>query len=161
MAAVDAQAAVCKSFTPTYSDIVSDEVYVKSKCKTLVSQVDRIRLASEAKALHQALAAATSDYATLKIGTGKIEDRYETIYSNRKVFDITKKAVMVMACLHVLHSMSGASQMQEADTLKDKVDGAPVPLRDAMTALAAKHKKPAEPAAKRRKMVTDSGEGKM
>ena len=93
VAAVDAQAAVCKNVTPTHSDVVNDQMYVKSKCKALVSHINRNRLSSEAKALHQALATATSDYATLKIGTGKIEDKYETISSNRKVFDITKKAV--------------------------------------------------------------------
>ena len=59
---------------------------------------------------------------------------------------------MVMACLHVLHNMSGAGQLAEAETLKDRIEDAPVTLRDAITALAAKHKRPAEPAAKRRKM---------
>ena len=72
MAAADAQATVCKKFTPDYSDIVSDRMYVKSKCKTLVSNFDRNRLSSEAKALHQALAAATSDYMTMAIAIGNI-----------------------------------------------------------------------------------------
>ena len=158
MAAVDAQAAVCKNSTPQYSDVVNDNMYVKSKCKTLVAQVDRNRLSSVAKGLHQALLTATSDYATLKIGSGKIEDMYDTIRGNRTVFDIAKKAVMVMACLHVLHSMSGHSQLAEAETLKDKIDGAPLPLRDAIGVLAAKNKKPAETAAKRRRIGKGTGD---
>ena len=96
---------------------------------------------------------------TMAICIGKIDEKYETIRSNQTVFDITKKAVIVMACLHVLQNMSGASQLTEAETLKDKVGGAPVPLRDAIAALAAKHKMPAEPAAKRRKMKSGLGEG--
>ena len=95
----------------------------------------------------------------MAICIGKIDEKYETIRSNQTVFDITKKAVMVMACLHVLQNMSGASQLTEAETLKDKVGGAPVPLRDAITAVAGKHKMPAEPAAVWRKMKSDLGEG--
>ena len=87
------------------------------------------------------------------------DDKYETIRRNPAVFDITKKAVMVMACLHVLQNMSGASKLPAAEHVKDKVGGAPVPLRDAITAVAGKHKMPAEPAAKRRKMNSDLGEG--
>ena len=71
---------------------------------------------------------------------------------------MTKKAVMIIACLHVLHNMEGQRQWAEAELLKDKLDGAPITLRDAITALAPK-KRPAEPAAKRRKMVPDIGEG--
>ena len=66
-----------------------------------------------------------------------------------------------MACLHVIHNLSGPVQFAQAEPLKKKVDDAPVPLplRDAIAALAAKNKEPAEPAAKRRKLEPDTGEG--
>ena len=160
VAAVDAQATVCQQWTPQYDDKVTDKIYVKSKCQTLVNGTDRIRLSQEAKALHTALATATNDYMTMAIGIGKIEDNYETIRSNLEVWELTKKAVIVMACLHVLHNLSGATHFLEADTLKNSnsIGDAPVTLQDAIKTLAAKHKA-AEPAAKRRKTISDTSSG--
>ena len=138
-------------------------MYVKSKCKELASSFDRNLFASEAKALHYALATATADYGTLKIGMGKMEDKYDTISSNRNVFEITKKTIWVMACLHVLHTLSGNRQYAEAYSLNKRIgedETVPRPLRGGIAALAAKHRVPLQSAAKRQKVADpDIGEG--
>ena len=78
---------------------------------------------------------------TMAIGIGKIEDNYETIRSNLEVWELTRKAVIVLACLHVLHNLKGGTQLLEAYTLNKSysIVDAPATLRNNIEILAAKH----------------------
>ena len=140
-------AEMCKSYTT----ILTDTTFLRSKCKTLYQTIDRGRVAAEAARLHRMQFSLSRDFKLLTSHDASLAEKYDTVAQSEEVFSGAKKFLQVISHMHGLFGLSGTAQHEEAKAVKERAYDVPKPLQEAVDILAEKAKLPPAKRAKTNK----------
>ena len=140
--AIDDLANTLQSSLPRFAGIVSDTIFVKSKCLVVLKNQQTAKdnnssVGQLAGEFHVALTKLSATYCVFSLPT-KLEVYSEATVGYHGLFEEAKQTMRIMAYLKTILLMSGAKQIAEASSIKSKeYSGIPATLVTALVAIAA------------------------